>query len=39
MAGSTEARLLVRLLWFIGLWLAGVATVALAALLIRAAIA
>jgi len=36
MAGGTERRLPIRLLWFVGLWLAGVATVALGGLLIRA---
>jgi hypothetical protein len=35
MAGGTEPRLLHRLLWFAGLWLAGVAAVALVAFLIR----
>jgi hypothetical protein len=35
MAGGTERRLSRRLLWFVGLWLAGVAAVALVALLIR----
>lgn len=39
MADSAEPRLLARLLWFIGLWLAGVAAVALLGLLIRAALA
>jgi hypothetical protein len=36
--GKRPGRLPVRLLWFAGLWLAGVATVALAGLLIRAAL-
>jgi hypothetical protein len=36
MAGGTERRLPIRLLWFAGLWLAGVAALALAGLLIRA---
>lgn len=36
MADSAETRLLVRLLWFAGLWLAGVAALAAVALLIRA---
>ena len=35
MAGGTEPRLSIRLLWFAGLWLAGVAAVALVAFLIR----
>ena len=37
MAGEAP-RLAVRLLWFAGLWLAGVIAVALAALLIRTAL-
>ena len=36
MGSGTERRMSVRLLWFVGLWLAGVAAVALIALLIRA---
>ncbi len=36
MAGNAEPRLSMRLLWFAGLWLAGVAAVALIGLLIRA---
>jgi hypothetical protein len=36
MADGPERRLSVRLLWFVGLWLAGVGAVALVALLIRA---
>jgi hypothetical protein len=36
MAGGSERRLSTRLLWFVGLWLAGVGAVALVALLIRA---
>ena len=39
MTGSTEPRWPARLLWFIGLWLAGVASVALVAFLIRAVLA
>jgi hypothetical protein len=40
MADSAEPRPLAhRLLWFIGLWLAGVAAVALLGLLIRAVLA
>ena len=35
MAGGIEPRLPMRLLWFAGLWLAGVSAVALVALLIR----
>ena len=35
MTDGTERRLPVRLLWFVALWLAGVGTVALVALLIR----
>jgi hypothetical protein len=36
MAGGTEPRLSLRLVWFAGLWLAGVAAVALVAFLIHA---
>jgi hypothetical protein len=36
MAGDSAPRLSKRLLWFAGLWLAGVGAVALVALLIRA---
>lgn len=36
MAASPDPRLPMRLLWFAGLWLAGVASVALVGLLIRA---
>jgi hypothetical protein len=36
MAGGTETGLLVRLLWFAALWLAGVTALALIALLVRA---
>jgi hypothetical protein len=39
MTGSSKHRWHARLLWFIGLWLAGVATVALVGLLIRAVLA
>jgi hypothetical protein len=35
MAGSTEPALIVRLLWFAALWAAGVAALALVALLVR----
>lgn len=35
MAAAPRSRLPMRLLWFIGLWLAGVAAVALVGLLIR----
>jgi hypothetical protein len=34
-AGRPEPRLAARLLWFAGLWLAGVAAVGLVGLLIR----
>jgi hypothetical protein len=37
-SGAPEPRLLMRLVWFAGLWLAGVAVVGLVALLIRAAV-
>jgi hypothetical protein len=36
MAGGTDTGLLVRLLWFTALWLAGVSALALIALLVRA---
>jgi len=36
MARGADPRLVIRLLWFAGLWLAGVAAVALLGLLIRA---
>jgi hypothetical protein len=36
MAGSDARRLLVRLAWFAALWLAGVAALAVVALLLRA---
>jgi len=35
MAASNERRLLVRLAWFAALWLAGVAALAVVALLLR----
>jgi hypothetical protein len=35
MAGRAGSRLPMRLLWFVALWLAGVAAVALVGLLIR----
>jgi hypothetical protein len=35
MADRSEVRLCVRLLWFVGLWLAGVAAVGLAGVVIR----
>jgi hypothetical protein len=35
MAGKPEPRLAIRLVWFITLWLAGVAAVGAVALLIR----
>jgi hypothetical protein len=35
MAGGTGPRLPMRLVWFVALWLAGVAAVALVGLLIR----
>jgi hypothetical protein len=35
MPDTSEPRLATRLLWFVGLWLAGVAAVALVGLLIR----
>ena len=38
MADDAGSRLSTRLLWFVALWIAGVAVVALAAFLIRAAL-
>lgn len=38
MGNDEEPRLWTRLLWFAGLWLAGVAAVALVGLLIRSAL-
>ena len=35
MAGRSEPRLRIRLLWFVALWLAGVVAVGLVGLLIR----
>ena len=35
MADRSELRLWVRLLWFVGLWLAGVAAVGLVGVVIR----
>jgi hypothetical protein len=36
MAGAPEPRLRSRLLWFVALWLAGVAAIAILGLVIRA---
>jgi len=39
MSSKPEPGLMTRILWFVGLWLAGVAAVGLVGLLIRAVLA